>query len=166
MRRRRVFVILASALLASTWTLSSGTATAADTDQGVFAAGDAAFHGSMRGQPLAHPIVGMAADATGDGYWLVASDGGVFTFGGTRFFGSTGTIALASPDRRRGAPTPTGRGYWLVASDGGVFSFGDARFLGSMGDVTLDEPIVGDRRDPDGTRLLVGGVGRRRVLVR
>ena len=30
---------------------------------------------------LNKPIVGMAATPTGKGYWLVASDGGVFSFG-------------------------------------------------------------------------------------
>jgi hypothetical protein len=34
------------------------------------------------------PIVGMAATPTGKGYWLVASDGGIFTFGDAVFFGS------------------------------------------------------------------------------
>ena len=31
------------------------------------------------------------------GYWLVASDGGIFSFGGAKFFGSTGAIALKKP---------------------------------------------------------------------
>jgi hypothetical protein len=31
------------------------------------------------------------------GYWLVASDGGVFTFGDAAFFGSTGGMALREP---------------------------------------------------------------------
>jgi hypothetical protein len=52
----------------------------AATDGGVFAFGDAAFHGSMGGTPLAAPVVGMAADAATGGYWLDASDGGVFSF--------------------------------------------------------------------------------------
>ncbi len=32
-----------------------------------------------------------------DGYWLVASDGGIFSFGDARFFGSTGGMALNRP---------------------------------------------------------------------
>jgi hypothetical protein len=31
------------------------------------------------------------------GYWLVASDGGVFAFGSARFFGSMGGHGLARP---------------------------------------------------------------------
>ena len=39
---------------------------------------------------------------TATGYWLVASDGGIFTFGDAPFFGSTGSIALEQADRRHG----------------------------------------------------------------
>src|SRR2546422_7423313 len=37
---------------------------------------------------LNNPIVGMAATPTGKGYWLVASDGGIFAFGDAVFQGS------------------------------------------------------------------------------
>ena len=43
------------------------------SDGGVFAFGDAAFYGSMGGQPLNQPIVGLAATPDGQGYWEVAS---------------------------------------------------------------------------------------------
>jgi hypothetical protein len=39
----------------------------------------------------------MASTPGGGGYWLVASDGGVFAFGDARFFGSTGAIRLNRP---------------------------------------------------------------------
>ncbi len=74
--------------------------------------------------------MGMAATPTGRGYWLVASDGGIFSFGDATFFGSTGAITLAQPIVAMAA-TPHGQGYWLAAADGGVFTFGDAAFLGS-----------------------------------
>ena len=48
---------------------------------------------SSTGRPaltLNKPVVGMAATPDGKGYWLVASDGGVFTFGDAQFYGSTG----------------------------------------------------------------------------
>jgi len=94
--------------------------------------GDAGFFGSMGGQTLAQPVVAMAPTPSGHGYWLVASDGGVFAFGDAGFFGSMGGRILSQPIVGI-AVTPSGRGYWLVASDGGVFAFGDARFYGSMG---------------------------------
>ena len=86
----------------------------------------------MGGQPLNQPIVGMAATPSGRGYWLVASDGGIFSFGDAAFFGSMGGQPLNQPIVGMAA-TPSGRGYWCVASDGGIFSFGDAPFYGSMG---------------------------------
>ena len=112
-------------------------------DGGVFAFGNAAFHGSLGRVRLAASIVGMAPTADGRGYWLVGSDGGVFTFGDAHFYGSTGNIRLAQPVVGIAA-APDGRGYWLVAKDGGVFAFGPgARFLGSTGNVHLVQPVVG-----------------------
>ena len=46
---------------------------------------------------LNKPIVGMAAIADGGGYWLVASDGGIFSFGDAAFYGSTGGMQLVAP---------------------------------------------------------------------
>ena len=39
---------------------------------------------------LNKPIVGMASSPNGSGYWLVASDGGVFAYGNATFEGSQG----------------------------------------------------------------------------
>ena len=50
----------------------------------------------------------MAATPDGKGYWLVASDGGIFTFGDARFFGSTGGVHLNQPIVGMAA-TPDGR---------------------------------------------------------
>ena len=83
------------------------------------------------------------------GYWLVASDGGIFTFGRTGFFGSTGGIQLNEPVVGMAA-TADDRGYWLVASDGGIFTFGDAAFYGSTGALRLNSPIVGMAATTDG----------------
>jgi hypothetical protein len=98
---------------------------------------------------LAAPMVGAAADPATGGYWMVASDGGVFCFGGARFYGSMGGRHLNAPIVAMAA-MPDGRGYWLVASDGGVFAFGDARFYGSMGGRHLNRPIVGIAATADG----------------
>jgi hypothetical protein len=39
----------------------------------------------------------MATTPDGKGYWLVASDGGIFTFGDAAFFGSAGGQVLNKP---------------------------------------------------------------------
>ena len=104
---------------------------------------------AQSGLTLARPIVGMAPTPGGGGYWLVASDGGVFNYGDAAFHGSTGAIRLNRPIVGMAA-THDGGGYWLVASDGGIFSFGDAAFHGSTGAIRLNRPIVGMAATPDG----------------
>ena len=64
------------------------------------------------------------------GYWLVAADGGVFSFGDARFHGSTGSAPPALPVVSIVA-TASGNGYWLTAADGEVRAFGGAANLGS-----------------------------------
>ena len=91
---------------------------------------------------LNRSMVGMASTRPRAGYWLVASDGGLFAFGDAGFYGSTGALTLNRPVVGM-ASTPDGRGYWLVASDGGLFAFGDAEFYGSTGALVLNQP---DRR--------------------
>jgi Tol biopolymer transport system component len=91
----------------------------------------------------------MAPTPTGQGYWFVASDGGIFSFGDAKFFGSTGNVRLNKPIVGMAA-TPTGNGYWFVASDGGIFSFGDAKFYGSTGTASNRSPIVGMAGSPTG----------------
>ncbi len=83
------------------------------------------------------------------GYYLVASDGGVFSYGDAVFYGSTGSIHLNQPVVGM-AVVPGGGGYWLVASDGGIFSYGDATFYGSTGSMHLNQPVVGMAATPSG----------------
>lgn len=85
--------------------------------------------------------IGMARTASGQGYWIVATDGGVFSFGDANFYGSMGGQPLNKPVVGMAA-RPQGDGYWLVASDGGIFAFGNAGFYGSMGGQPLNQPIV------------------------
>jgi len=84
-------------------------------------------------------------------YWVVASDGGVFAFGGAPFYGSTGNIRLNQPVVGMAATSPTNfGGYREVASDGGIFSYGNARFFGSTGNIRLNQPVVGMAATPSG----------------
>ena len=101
------------------------------------------INGSQNTQVMA------ATETAGNGYWLVASDGGIFNYGDAGFFGSAGSIHLNKPIVGMAA-TPDGKGYWLVASDGGIFNYGDAGFFGSAGSIHLNKPIVGMAATPDG----------------
>ena len=53
--------------------------------------------GSAGALTLNKPIVGLAATKGGKGYWLVASDGGIFSYGDASFSGSTGALTLNKP---------------------------------------------------------------------
>ena len=110
---------------------------------------DGTYKGSIVGGGLARPVVGVAVTPSAEGYWMVASDGGIFAFGDARYVGSTGAIRLNQPIVGM-AVTPSGNGYWLVASDGGIFAFGDALFFGSTGALRLNKPIVGMASSPSG----------------
>ncbi|HUY86628.1 MAG TPA: PKD domain-containing protein [Acidimicrobiales bacterium] len=135
-------------------------------DGGVFSYGDASFMGSS-GQinpasavggansftPV-KPINGIVATSDSKGYWMVASEGGIFAFGDASFLGSSGQI---NPSQQAGGSnsftpakpivgmvaTSDAKGYWMVGSDGGVFAFGDAGFVGSLGSHPPASPIVG-----------------------
>jgi hypothetical protein len=77
---------------------------------------DARFYGSMGSETLNQPVVGIAPDPDGVGYWLVASDGGIFAFD-AEFSGSMGGRASNRPVI---GAVAYGAGYLMVASDGGV----------------------------------------------
>ncbi|MGP8006788.1 MAG: hypothetical protein ACLP2J_07135, partial [Acidimicrobiales bacterium] len=55
------------------------------------------FHGSAGSLVLNKPVVGMATTPDGGGYWLVASDGGIFAYGDALFQGSAGSLTLNKP---------------------------------------------------------------------
>jgi hypothetical protein len=55
------------------------------------------FYGSTGSMHLNAPVVGIAATPDGGGFWLVASDGGVFNFGSDTYHGSMGIKPLNRP---------------------------------------------------------------------
>ena len=85
-------------------------------DGGVFAFGDAGFHGSLGGSAQASPTVGITADRATGGYWLVAADGTVTAF-------DAPTLGPVPGDLPAGpvvgiASTADGRGVWEVTRAG------------------------------------------------
>ena len=108
----------------------------------IFAFGDAAFYGSMGGQPpqQARSWAWRPPPTAGaTGWWPpTAASSPSVTPTST---GRPGASRLNKPIVGMTA-APNGAGYWFVASDGGVFAFGDAPFYGSLGDVPQSRPIV------------------------
>ncbi len=91
--------------------------------------------------PPSAPIVGIARDgATGDGYWLVGSDGAVYGIGAP-VLGSLAGRPLPSPIVGIAADDTTG-GYWLAARDGTVYGF-DAPLRGSTASKGMSSPTLG-----------------------
>ena len=43
--------------------------------------------GSMYGKKMNAPVVGIAFTPTGQGYWLLGEDGGIFCFGDAQYYG-------------------------------------------------------------------------------
>jgi hypothetical protein len=87
------------------------------------------------------------------GYFLIASDGGIFTFGTAPFYGSLGGVPLKNPIAAAAA-TPTDNGYWFSDSTGLVSAFGKASYYGSAPS-PLNKPIVGMAEAP-GNGAFVG----------
>jgi hypothetical protein len=129
------------------------------SDGGVFSYGDTSFYGSIPGlglhpaasglpNSLQAPIVGMVPSADDHGYFMVASDGGVFAFGDATFAGSCYSVGGCAGAAVSVMPDATGHGYWLVTSQGAVYGFGDAPFLGAPGNTGA--PVMAAVRTPDG----------------
>ncbi len=93
------------------------------------------------GPAVTAPVVGMAATASGDAYWLASADGNVYAVGKAAYFGSMAGQPLNAPVVGIAA-APDDGGYWLVAADGGVFAFGSGSSFGSLGGRSLSSPIA------------------------
>jgi len=97
----------------------------------------------------------MAATPDGLGYWEVASDGGIFSFGDAAFHGSMGGTPLNEPIVGMAA-TSDGLGYWEVASDGGIFSFA-APFFGARAGLDARDRFFSIVPSPDAGGYLLAG---------
>jgi hypothetical protein len=92
-------------------------------------------------------IVDISISLDGQGYWLVGTDGGVFSFNAP-FYGSRGT-ELENAKTSAMCADPLGRGYWLFGEDGGVFTFGEVLYYGDPVGSTVS-PIIAAAAHPDG----------------
>ncbi len=70
---------------------------------------------------------------------MVASDGGIFSFGSAGFHGSAAGVAT-SPIVGMSSSI-SGGGYWMVTENGTVYAYGDAALHGSVSNPS--SPIVG-----------------------
>ncbi|MEC7915929.1 MAG: hypothetical protein VX963_06585 [Actinomycetota bacterium] len=105
----------------------------------VQAHGTARALGDLAGLDLVAPPVDIAASPTGVGYWVVDSEGSVFSFGNAPFLEGIPQVARSSTQAVRIEPTADGNGYWIVDNRGGVHCFGSAPFHGSLaGSAELD----------------------------
>ncbi len=94
---------------------------------------------------LAAPMRSMTAAANGNGYWLVAADGGIFAFN-VPFKGSLPAVraklgmAYVPTVRMRGLRSSDG--YYLVTANGGVYAFGAAKSFGSSSGPAVDAMLA------------------------
>jgi hypothetical protein len=103
--------------------------TAAD-DGGVYVYPGGLLSAYGPGAAQSATFVGTAVTPSGNGTWQVGTDGGVFTSGDAKYFGSVPgeNVVLKAPITAMAA-TPDGLGYWLVGANGTLFPFGDAAAL-------------------------------------
>jgi hypothetical protein len=91
--------------------------------------------------PASQPVTGLASTTGSGGYWQVAADGSVYSWGDAAFHGALPPTVPNAPVVGI-ARTSNNGGYWLVAADGGVFSYGNAGFYGSAGSLQLNAQVV------------------------
>ena len=129
------------------------------SDGGVFSFGDTVFYGSIPGlgihpygsglpHSLNAPVVGMVPSADQGGYFMVASDGGVFAFGDAKFAGSCYSVGGCVGAAVAVMPDASGNGYWVVTQTGNVYGFGDASNFGGPGNT--GSPVTSAVRTPSG----------------
>ncbi|HEX4163548.1 MAG TPA: hypothetical protein VHZ05_13680, partial [Acidimicrobiales bacterium] len=109
---------LAATFQGGTWAGMAAALPSSDGGTGSFAKSAACY------SPVACIVAGWFQDTAGhtqgfldtwtgaQGYWLDASDGGIFTYPNNTFYGSTGALKLNKPMVGMAA-TPDAQGYWL-----------------------------------------------------
>ena len=93
----------------------------------------------MSATKLNGPILGSVATPSGAGYWMVGSDGGIFSFGDAKFHGSTGNHETQQAGHGHGPGE--GRQRLLAGRlRRRHLRLRRAASTGSMGDKTLNKP--------------------------
>lgn len=137
----------------------SGYWIVADDGQ-VFAFGDARVQpvldtvstGSYKFEPhLAFPIVAMCQTPSGQGYWLMQTNGSIYAYGDALFLGDGRFHAFTSnrADFIDMAVNPAGDGYWLLRRDGEVVACGNATVHGDM-------PAIANEGNPQSAYYATG----------
>ena len=154
---------------ASRWRLPSSTCERtrrpSDAANSVRAFGGAPDLGPASGLDLNSAVLDIAAHPGGNGYWLVSSDGGVFTFGDAQFFGSTGSLRLKAPVvgmAAAGAATATGSPRPTVACSPSATPRSTARSAAC----SLNSPILSITATPSGNGYWLTARRRWRVRLR
>jgi hypothetical protein len=110
-------------------------------------------NGNVIGYPTNKVTDFEPARPTRDGYLVLASNGGVFAYGGAKFKGSAVAYRCATCTITDMAVHPTGDYYWVLGSDGGVYGLPadvpGTPFYGSVVGV-INGPAVGIAATPDG----------------
>ena len=128
----------------TTWSLRTAASSTSASAQ---------FYGSAGATHLNKPIVGMAVTADGGGYWLVASDGGVFTYGDAQFYGSTGEHHPQQADRGHGGHARTGSGTTSWPPTAASSTTATRPSPAPRAASALNKPVVGHGRDAGGGLL-------------
>ena len=113
---------------------------------GGYGTGDCSFTNIVQYGPGPPPTYLPIArhDPAYDGYWLAASDGGIFAFN-SPFYGSGASQALPIGGF---SPVPGARGYQLATTTGSALPFGAGSCSGSV--LSANRPVVGMAAAPGG----------------
>ncbi len=85
----------------------------------------------------------MTPRLSADGYWLLAADGGVFTFGAAGYHGSVPGSGSCGPLLAVSlVASDSDFGYWVGSGDGRVWTFGDAFDYNDAYRSTLSGPVT------------------------
>jgi hypothetical protein len=107
--------------------------------------GDGSGNDPLAGAGNGDDKTGTSPTASGrSGYWLLGTDGAVYSFGDAAPHGDASAALAAAGGALRAVDietAPSGRGYWVLDSRGRVHPFGDASHLG---DVVLSKLAAGE----------------------